>query len=56
MTCSFNKVARNQNAALDKSGFQKEMKYLLRQLKKGNRRKKIIAFNLPYTANVKSKK
>ena len=50
----FNKAAPDYNTALKKSGFNENIKYSPCQLKQRNRKREIIWFNLPYSANVKT--
>ena len=50
----FNEAAPDYNTALKKSGFNENIKYSPSQPKQRNRKKQIIWFNHPYSANVKT--
>ena len=50
----FKNAAPDYNTALKKSGFNENIKYSPCQLKQRNRKREIIWFNLPYSANVKT--
>ena len=50
----FNKAAPDYNTALEKSGFNENIKYLPSQLKQRNTKRQIIWFNPAYSVNVKT--
>ena len=50
----FNKAATHYNIALKNSGFNKNVTYILNTSKRQTRKRQIIWFNSPYSANVKT--
>ena len=50
----FNKAAPDYNTALKNSGFNESIKYSRSQLTQRNRKRQIIWFNPPFTANLKT--